>query len=200
MSTRGALGFRIHGTDKISYNHYDSYPAGLGETTLAFLKTALKDEKRLRERVDALRVVQEDEKPTFEDVQRLRPYTDLRISNQSVTDWYCLLRETQGDLEKILKAGVIADYKEFLSDSIFCEWAYIINLDTRVFEVYQGFQEKPHAAGRYARLHVPGPGEKDTYGYPVHKSYYPVALIAEFDFDSLPHLLVPVLHQAGVEV
>jgi hypothetical protein len=34
------------------------------------------------------------------------------------------------------------DSKGFLSDSLFCEWAYIINLDKEVLEVYEGFQEE----------------------------------------------------------
>ena len=30
MATRGAYGFRLNGVEKLFYNHYDSYPEGLG--------------------------------------------------------------------------------------------------------------------------------------------------------------------------
>lgn len=44
----------------------------------------------------------------------------------------------------------MADSATFLKDSLFCEWAYIINLDTEELEVYEGFNKRPDAPGRYA--------------------------------------------------
>ena len=38
MSTRGVYGFRKNNTDKITYNHYDSYPSGLGNVILKFIQ------------------------------------------------------------------------------------------------------------------------------------------------------------------
>ena len=38
MSTRGAVGIRMNGIDKIGYNHFDSYPTGLGDDILTWLK------------------------------------------------------------------------------------------------------------------------------------------------------------------
>lgn len=32
--TRGAVGFRVDGVDKVTYNHSDSYPGGLGAAVL----------------------------------------------------------------------------------------------------------------------------------------------------------------------
>lgn len=46
---------------------------------------------------------------------------------------------------------VFIDSKEFLSDSLFCEWAYIINFDEEVFEIYKGFNKDESAYGRYAK-------------------------------------------------
>lgn len=37
------------------------------------------------------------------------------------------------------------DDSEFLNDSLFCEWTYIINLDNEQFEVYRGFNKDPSA-------------------------------------------------------
>ena len=38
MGTRGLYGFRKNGKDKITYNHWDSYPEGLGQNVLNFVK------------------------------------------------------------------------------------------------------------------------------------------------------------------
>jgi len=42
------------------------------------------------------------------------------------------------------------NFNKFLYDSLFCEWAYIINLDTETFEGYRGLNKNPAAKGRYA--------------------------------------------------
>ena len=31
MGTRGAFGFLVDGETKVTYNHWDSYPSGLGQ-------------------------------------------------------------------------------------------------------------------------------------------------------------------------
>lgn len=46
------------------------------------------------------------------------------------------------------------DSHEFLADSLFCEWAYIINLDNYSFEVHRGFNKSPDEAGRYSGLQI----------------------------------------------
>ena len=38
MGTRGLLGFIIKGKKKGSYNHWDSYPSGLGMEIITWLK------------------------------------------------------------------------------------------------------------------------------------------------------------------
>ena len=68
------------------------------------------------------------------------------------------------------------DSKNFLSDSLFCEWAYIINIDTNCLEIYQGFNEDESAPGRYASL------KKDCDG---DRKYYGVALLIEISFDKI---------------
>ena len=37
MSTRGAYGFYKDNTNKITYNHYDSYPSVLGKSIINFI-------------------------------------------------------------------------------------------------------------------------------------------------------------------
>lgn len=157
MGTRGALIFRAGGKDKVAYNHFDSYPSYLGKAVVEYLKGALSTcgsaeaaAQALRAMIVELRVVKDGEKPTPEDIERLRPFTNIAVSEQSAQDWYCLLHKTQGDIEATLRAGYIEDSRGFLDDSLFCEWAYGINTDDGVLEFYRGFQKKSHKRGRYA--------------------------------------------------
>jgi hypothetical protein len=41
MGTRGLFGFRCDGTDKLAYNHLDSYPDCLGEKMLTCIREQL---------------------------------------------------------------------------------------------------------------------------------------------------------------
>jgi hypothetical protein len=176
MGTRGFITFVVDGQEKTAYNHWDSYPDGLGVRVLAFSREAARHPAALREAAKRLRVIQADEKPTAEDVERLAPYTDLGVSNQSTDDWYCLLRATQGDPAAILEAGIIEDAGNFPLDSLFAEWGYVIDLDgDGVLEVYRGFQTAPHDKGRFASREGGEPSE-----------YYPVTLAARFALASLP--------------
>ena len=68
------------------------------------------------------------------------------------------------------------DEHRFLLDSLFCEFAYIINLDTNKLEYYEGFNLDPNAPGRYAKY---------TFYKNDENVYYGVALIKEFDLIDL---------------
>jgi hypothetical protein len=174
MGTRGAIGIRIDGQDKIAYSHFDSYPDGLGKDAVKFIRKWLADgREKMRDAGRALILIDEKIPPTAEQKAKLAPVTDLGVSKQSTDDWYCLTRKLQGDLGGYLKYGVIPDGHAFLKDSLFCEWAYVVNLDDFSFEVYRGFQNAPHTNGRYAGL-----GED--------RGYYPVALVKAFALDDIP--------------
>lgn len=180
MGTRGVYGFRVSGKDKVSYNHSDSCPSGLGVEILGQAITLGEHEgwDKIKKQAKAIRMVGRHDKPTAEDIEKFGHKMNLGVGNQSPNDWYCLLRETQGDLIANLELGVMIDSADFILDSLFCEWGYIINLDSMKLEVYRGFQSKPHTNGRYAEM-------KSGRDDPEDK-YYPCALVAEFDLDNLP--------------
>lgn len=180
MSTRGCLGFVIDGEEKITYNHFDSYPSGLGSDMLEWLKSL--EGPKLQEAVDqarALRVVSENGPPTDEEIERLSHLADTNVygSGKGVREWYVLLRRTQGDPQAILDAGVLIDGNEFVNDSLFCEWGYIVDFDRAVFEVYRGFQKAPHTEGRFHNR----PIEEHSVG-----TYHPIKLVGTFSLEQLP--------------
>lgn len=144
MGTRGTLTFVIDNQEKTSYNHSDSYPEGLGLDVLAWLRFAASDVANLRERVAALRVVDSNSSATPEDIERLMPYADLRVSSRDPSEWYVLLRQTQGNPGAILDAGVMEDGSRYGG----VEWAYVVDLDAEALRVYEGDRET--LAGEWA--------------------------------------------------
>lgn len=178
MGTRGAYGFRIDGKDKLTYNHLDSYPTGLGVAIAKGLKQLLSRNKRnLAEDVRAIRLVSRDDEPTEEDKHMLQQYANLSVSSGSTNNWYCLLREMQSNIEAHVECGIMIDSNEFVYDSLFCEWAYVVNIDTRVLEIYRGFNKDSTANGRYANRHRERLGD-----------YFGIRLIEEIPFERIAEI------------
>ena len=170
MGTRGFITFVNDGVEKTAYNHFDSYPTGVGRQVVADIL----GEHVTPDAVGSLTVVDGGTKPTRAEVRKLAAYTDLGVSKGSTDDWYCLLRNTQGSPAKMLKAGYIEDASGFPLDSLFAEWGYVIDLDTMTLEVYKGFQMAPHDAGRFAKREV-------TDDYARKNGYHPVAMVAVYN-------------------
>jgi hypothetical protein len=172
MGTRGFVGFVIDGTEKIAYNHFDSYPSGLGIEVLGWLRKAhLGGARRL---AAALRVVDDSTPPTDEDIEKLGGYLNTSVGGQKERpDWYQLLRGTQGKPAAMLDAGAVLDGSTFPADSLFAEWGYIVDFDAETFEAYEGFQKTPHTKGRFA----------EQQG---RDGYYPCALVGSWPLSALP--------------
>lgn len=151
MTTRGLIGFRLNGKLKGTYNHFDSYPSGLGAEVISFVQDNLLDNAKLdtfRVNASTLKTVKSQGKPSAEWVPY---YLDTQGEPslgmaRALTEWYALLREFQGvkGLEGIL-AGKLKHWinsNVFLKDSLFCEFAYILDLDKKQIEFYKGFQKR----------------------------------------------------------
>lgn len=153
MGTRAAYGFIIDGQEKITYNHGDGYLDGLGLDLLKQLRGVWLE--YMKETVKNVVLIKDPEE-IVTDEYIINELADYAASNRGTPgSWYSLLRGSQGDIvcyacDEPLKYMI--DNKDFLYDSLFCEYAYIINFDTETFEFYKGFNKNPEAAGRYAKL------------------------------------------------
>ncbi len=157
MPTRGFYSFNLNGNLKTVYAHADAYPAGLGNDVLAWLRDA--NLIKAATQVQALTVVTDDTTLPKE-VEEQAETVDAR-NPQAVLDF-----------------GYVGDNSRFPLDSLWAEWGYVIDLDTRTFEIHQGFQDRPHKTGRFA-----ADGKADG----AH--YWPVKLIRSIPLDALPESL-----------
>jgi len=138
MSTRGMLGFRINKKLMGTYNHSDSYPRSLGRDVATFITNFLADPtsvQKLMDKVRKLKVVKSPAKV---------PKRTLAYYNGSGPDYWSLLRDFQGvaGLEAIFTGKLLhwMDSKCLIKDSLFCKYAYILDLDTCTLELYIGSQ------------------------------------------------------------
>lgn len=178
MSTRGIYGFHINGTDKLAYNHADSYPQQLGLNILGELN-AVTDWDRVKQLASDLIPIHETRtldanSQIFQ--AELRRHYDAQTAIKRPNSFYDLMQPLQGKLEPYLsgKLSFMATANEFIDDSLFCEWGYIANLDSNVLEVYRGLQKSK-------------PSEQSRYGTEISRQgYYPCKQIAGFTLDQLP--------------
>jgi hypothetical protein len=164
MSTRAAYGFIIDGKEKVTYNHSEGYLDGLGLSLLNQLNGIWLE--YLEENVRNV-VLVKDEDEVVTDKLILNELKDYIYDIKGDQTWYSLLRSSQGNIihyacDDPLKYMI--DGKDFLYDSLYCEYAYIINFDTGMFEFYEGYNKDPNADGRYVKLPE---GTKDNGFYGV---------------------------------
>lgn len=141
MGTRGFFGFYYKSKYYLIYNHFDSYPDWLGHVIVSELKAAI-DNNRLAEWISSLeniKVVTDDVLPSKEDIERLKEYTNINVSHQSVNDWYCLVHKCQGSLESVLASGYLYKHADTPTEcwSSWTEYGYVVNLDSHKLEYYQ---------------------------------------------------------------
>lgn len=178
MGTRGLWGFRKNGEDKLTYNHYDSYPAYLGCKVIEFVKEHGKEE--LENIFRRIVLVDENDPATAEAMVLCKRFSDVGVSKGNIKDWYCLLRKSQGCPEAYADGlRFMVEYAGFIYNSLFCEYVYIINLDEDVLEYWVGFQREPDDTNRY------GTEQYDGY-YPCKKlKDYPLESIRHMDIDEI---------------
>lgn len=176
MGTRGLIGVVADGVFKGTYNHFDSYPSGLGVELAKQVAMMRKNLPLWRDRAKALMLVGENTKPAPADKRRWKPYTDLKVSERSTADWYCLTHGAQGKLNLILEIGQAIDSREFVRDSLFCEYAYVVDFDREVLVCLQGFNK---ASGAEAPFDWCRHTELPTPPYPGADVYWGCSLVAE---------------------
>jgi len=188
MGTRHLIAVQSENEYKIAqYGQWDGYPSGQGLGVLGFLSIP-ENIKKLKEGLTKTRFIDEEKDKVFiENYNSACPKWSNEPDNRSeeqINWWrnYCsrdlgceiLSNIANSDDNEILLRSNI----DFAADSLFCEWAYVIDLDANKFEVYVGFNKVPFL-------------ETETHRFsflPIEKNneYYHVRMIASFDLNNLP--------------
>ena len=185
MGTRNlTMVIKEHQTKVAQYGQWDGYPQGQGVKILSFLQQKANIEK-LKEILPKIR---------FENDQDIKEKKEFAKSIGARDGWLNMEQAEQYDkqypldsrnlggeiLNKLLEYQdqtdiVLVNSEDFASDSLFCEWAYIIDLDNNTLEVYKGFNR--------AKI-----TENDRfYNFNDAKNQYrSIKIIKSFSLDKLP--------------
>jgi hypothetical protein len=169
----------------------------LGERVVSFIQhTGI---PTLRATFAGLILVDEDQMPTPEQMEwGLGKGAGQLPEYPSIQDiWACLLTNERCEPNSwVTGTKLMVGAHTFLADSLFCEWAYLINLDDLVLEVYVGGNRSPLAPGRYAHLQEPGYNTEHHFYGVRHITSTPLAVIQEMSPEQTAHYL-QVLENGG---
>lgn len=157
------------------YGQWDGYPEGLGVQLLIFLKRV--NMHSFKECIDKVSFY------TQEELEKIENHIETMKRNFKDYDWTLaypeLSRDWGGDvLQHIIFNGTkkLKNSIDFAAYSLYCEWAYVIDLDSGKFEVYDGYNKEELSEGD--RFYFLEDLSED--------GYHPVKLRKSYDIDNLP--------------
>jgi len=165
------------------YGQWDGYPSGQGATALKFLKT--RSLKKFKEKLKLVRFATDEDTAEvnnwLETIGVTDGWMDMDQSAKYHRKYPLLTRDNGAEIlflvQTLTEPAFLTDSADFAKDSLFCEWAYVIDLDKNTFEVYTGFNETPlDKDERFFTMDEDGEPPK----------YYPVRLVKSYSLDDLP--------------
>lgn len=193
MGTRNTTLVQRNGEYKVGqYCQWDGYPSGQGMTILSALRTI--DLADFASKVDALKPLTDDEvqarwkKCGADDTG----FVGMDVADKFKKKWPHLHRDCGGAIIDLIASGKVKEVHvetDFPADSLFCEWAYVVDLDKNTFEVFRGFNEKPlDESERFYPLQASDEAAKERVERLRRGGdlYYPVKLLASWPLDGLP--------------
>jgi hypothetical protein len=128
MSTHAYITIRAHGACYTQYVHWDGGPEGVGARLSAwcdrYARLPLAERARIREALANARVVTEVTAPGWQDFEAYGEFRDDCGRRGSDVGWYELLRGMQGDIDAIVRAGIVLHEPPEAG-----EWIYTIDLN-----------------------------------------------------------------------
>ena len=184
MGTRNLTVVVVDGEYKVAqYGQWDGYPTGQGSVICEFIQNQMDLEK-------------------FKTAVRKCTYVNAETLNamwENDREKYSYLsRDTGGDILNLVQNGTAKELHneiDFAAESLFCEWAYVLDLDNEVLEVYRGFNKDPlNSSERFFNL-----SEKAEKTKHKHSSggYTPVKLYRKFPFAVCSSYAMKQLEKCG---
>ena len=189
MGTRNLTVVFMDGEYRVAqYGQWDGYPEGQGLTCLRFLRDQM-NEKEFRENLSHIKYIDarklqrmwmdygmdDDGSIPIKDADRFRAAFP-EFSRDTGAEILTMIQNNR------ITSNCLEDSLTFASESLFCEWAYVVDFDKRTFEVYKGFNKTPlEESDRFYFLRMyEDPGE---YSGGV---YHGVKIVNSFSLDDLP--------------
>lgn len=183
MGTRHLIAVHIDGEYKVAqYGQWDGYPEGQGIDVLHFLRDEM-DEDVFKQAVRNSSYIDPKELMKLWEKYGMRSdgLVTMEDADRMKKDHPEFSRDTGAKILNIIQGkpdGMeLNNNIAFAADSLFCEWAWVIDFDTRTFEAYEGFnQDGPLEEGD--RFFFLNPMAED--------GYYPVKMAAAWELGDLP--------------
>jgi hypothetical protein len=184
MGTRNLTVLVSEGEIKIAqYGQWDGYPDYMGINILKFLREF--DVEIMKKQVKNVIFVDENKQKEIDlylkEIGSTNGYLNNEQSDLYNEKYKFLNRSIGSDIlemvydEEYNKPMLLNNSITFSGDSLFCEWAYVIDLDKNLFEVYEGFNKNEL-------------NENDRFfKYTIeNEEYHPIKLKKEFPLNVLP--------------
>lgn len=192
MGTRNLTMVVSNGKTKVAqYGQWDGYPEGQGKTILSLLKRidAASEWARFKDKIDNLNWLTEMQSKKVDKDKNWDinyPYLSRDAGGEIINAIHFGKMNVHADIGKKKEIDVkiigLTNGEDFASDSLFCEWAYVIDLDKETFEVYKGFNTSPlESTERFYDEHFK-PDESEV----IKERYYPIKFLKSYALNKLP--------------
>lgn len=174
------------------YCQWDGYPEGQGKTIVNFIASRM-EPKTFKANLRALKQISNAQvnarikKATGIDLKKKGGWVNLEEGEKIRQACPQFDRDMGAEVLMAIQTGDVKEVRldlGFAQDSLFCEWAYVIDMDKRVLEVYRGFNTSP--VPKTNRFYVANAkGEKAHSGH----EYHAIALKKKYPFAKVKDLL-----------
>lgn len=206
MGTRHLTIIKMKGKSHAQYGQWDGYPEGAGVKVLAFLQQLLKsDEKKdtfLENFSKAKNLSPKEIQKRWATISRTAAKSGLvtfEDAGKFEKKWPQLSRNMgSGVLDYILttpKPELLPSDDSFMLDSLFCEWAWVVDFKKSELQCFEGFNKKPLGkgqplAGKNSLCVRNAKKLSKKFGKEFDESniYYPVRLTQTIPFDQVTKL------------
>lgn len=184
MGTRGLIAVVLDGDFKVAqYSQWDNYPSGNGVNILNFMQEMMRGKRsieKFRKNLRACTWIDEAELSAMWKAAGAKDdgMIDYDAAKKFGAEHPEFSRDTGAKiLALVYKQPLkLQDQKEFAGDGLFCEWAYVIDLDQEQFEVYEGFKQ-----------YTMPEGQRFSNFKSNHNEYTPVQLKHLWKLNELPN-------------
>lgn len=156
MASYGAIGFKHNGSYLITdAGRLSAHPEHLGNCVVEFVRKSLSSDSAVEDFIS-------------------------KVSNLTLTSGELEGSAVGSEILEGIKAGTVkrlASSPDLLKNSYSCDYAYILNLDDRVLEFYDGMQTKPQPKNPF--------GQEPAYHCDLG-TFYPLALGGRAPFTDIP--------------